>query len=289
MAAAPSQRGRPASTSSAADAVPRDDNDDLLKGAEKSGDAAAAAAALPPLKLRESPLFTRAPFILGTELCERLTYYGIAMNIITYLTGELGYSNSTAAALVNIWSGTCYLTPLLGALVADAWLGRCWTILSFCLVYLAGVVLLTLNAGVTALSMTWLFWVAMCALGCRRPRRVGDAPAAAPLFTILPPASPPTCRYCVALGTGGIKPCVSAFGADQFDETDPRQASIKTIEEALWISYSCASSHVSFFFLFPRLFRSFSSRATTTTSMRSWCVVEPRGAVVLEATRTSET
>ena len=29
--------------------------------------------------------------------------------------------------------------------------------------------------------------------------------------------------YLIALGTGGIKPCVSSFGADQFDDTDPRE------------------------------------------------------------------
>lgn len=77
MAAAPSKRGEAPSPFDAAVSAPRDD-EDLLKGAEKSGDVAAAAAALPPLKFRESPLFTRAPFILGTELCERLTYYGCA-------------------------------------------------------------------------------------------------------------------------------------------------------------------------------------------------------------------
>jgi solute carrier family 15 (peptide/histidine transporter), member 3/4 len=29
--------------------------------------------------------------------------------------------------------------------------------------------------------------------------------------------------YLIALGTGGIKPCVSSFGADQFDDTDPAE------------------------------------------------------------------
>lgn len=36
---------------------------------------------------------------------------GIATNIITYLTRQLGQSNSSAAASVNAWSGTCEPVP----------------------------------------------------------------------------------------------------------------------------------------------------------------------------------
>ena len=34
--------------------------------------------------------------------------------------------------------------------------------------------------------------------------------------------------YLIALGTGGIKPCVSSYGADQFDDTDPAEKEHKS-------------------------------------------------------------
>jgi dipeptide/tripeptide permease len=41
-----------------------------------------------------------------------------------------------AANNVTNWSGTCYITPLIGAFLADAYLGRFWTIASFMVIYI---------------------------------------------------------------------------------------------------------------------------------------------------------
>ena len=61
------------------------------------------------------------------ELFERMAYYGIASNLIIYLTDKLHQGTVEASNNVTNWSGTVFLTPLLGAYVADAYLGRYWT------------------------------------------------------------------------------------------------------------------------------------------------------------------
>ncbi|XP_043695862.1 protein NRT1/ PTR FAMILY 8.3-like [Telopea speciosissima] len=141
------------------------------------------------------------PFILGTECSERLAYYGIAKNLVTYLTHKLHEGNVSAARNVNTWQGTCYITPLIGAFLADAYWGRYWTVAVFSTIYFIGMSTLTLSASVF-----------------KPPDCVGF---------VCPPATPAEQAifffglYLIALGTGGIKPCVSSFGADQFDDTDP--------------------------------------------------------------------
>ncbi|CAI9298605.1 unnamed protein product [Lactuca saligna] len=148
------------------------------------------------------------PFILGNECCERLAYYGMSTNLVNYLADRLDQGNVRASINVTNWSGTCYVTPLLGAFLADAYLGRYWTIAVFSIIYFFGMTLLTLTACVKGLEPT-------CNdTGCH-PTSTQTAVA----FVAL---------YLIALGTGGIKPCVSSFGADQFDETDKSERKKKS-------------------------------------------------------------
>lgn len=71
----------------------------------------------------------------GNECCERLAYYGMSTNLVNYLKSRLNRRNVAAVNNVTNWSGTCYVTPLLGAFLADAYLGRYWTIASFSIIY----------------------------------------------------------------------------------------------------------------------------------------------------------
>lgn len=72
----------------------------------------------------------------GTFFCERLAYYGIATNLVTYLTTKLHEGLVSAARNVTTFQGTCYLTPLIGSFFADAYWGRYWTIAVFYGIYL---------------------------------------------------------------------------------------------------------------------------------------------------------
>ncbi|XP_058731210.1 protein NRT1/ PTR FAMILY 8.3-like isoform X2 [Vicia villosa] len=149
------------------------------------------------------------PFILGNECCERLAFFGITTNLVTYLTTKLHEGNVSAARNVSVWQGTCYLTPLIGAVLADGYWGRYWTIAIFSMIYFVGMSILTISASVPSL----------------KPAECSGS--------VCPPASPLQYYlfyfglYVIALGTGGVKACVSSFGADQFDETDPKERARK--------------------------------------------------------------
>ncbi|KAI8467277.1 MAG: POT family-domain-containing protein [Monoraphidium minutum] len=168
---------------------------------DAGSDGAAGGA---PVQERRNRLVAACSCILGAETAERLAYYGLATNLSLYAKGFLGYPAAEATSMLQAWKATVYLTPLLGAYLADAYLGRFWVILLFSSLYLVGL------SGVTA---------------------VNAVPSVAPRFHATPLGGSfrPTralfwaAMYLIALGSGGIKSCVSSFGGDQFREDSARE------------------------------------------------------------------
>ncbi|KAK3409854.1 hypothetical protein EUGRSUZ_J01932 [Eucalyptus grandis] len=154
-----------------------------------------------PADKRKTGTWKACPFILGNECCERLAFYGMGANLVLYFKLHLHQHGTTASNNLTNWAGTCYITTLIGAFFADAYLGRYWTIACFSIIYVFGMTLLTLSASVSGL----------------KPSCTGKDNCHA---TNIQSAVCFIALYLIALGSGGIKPCVSSYGADQFDDAD---------------------------------------------------------------------
>ncbi|OEL17210.1 Protein NRT1/ PTR FAMILY 8.5 [Dichanthelium oligosanthes] len=131
-----------------------------------------------------------------------MAFFAIGKNLVTFLTGELHETNVDAARNVSTWIGSCFLTPVIGAFLADTYWGRYKTIVIFLLLYTTGMLILTVSAFLPLIMDL--------------PNNSGIRRIAVYLGL-----------YLVALGTGGIKPCTSALGADQFDGADPVERATK--------------------------------------------------------------
>ncbi|ONK62100.1 uncharacterized protein A4U43_C07F360 [Asparagus officinalis] len=138
----------------------------------------------PALK-RNTGRWRACPYILANECCERLAYYGMSTNLVNYMKEYLNQGNTGAANNVTNWSGTCYITPLLGAFVADAYFGRYKTIASFMMVYIIGLTLLTMTSSVKGLKPT-------CHDGVCHPTSAQSAVVFVALYLIKPGGSPLT-------------------------------------------------------------------------------------------------
>lgn len=74
-------------------------------------------------------------FFAGYEAFERMAFYGVASNLVVYLTTQLHEDNVSSVRNVNNWSGAVWMTPILGAYIADSYLGRFWTFTVSSLIY----------------------------------------------------------------------------------------------------------------------------------------------------------
>ncbi|TYH91899.1 hypothetical protein ES332_A13G144700v1 [Gossypium tomentosum] len=168
-----------------------------------------------PVHRSNSGGWTSASFIIAVEVAERFAYYGISSNLITYLTGPLGLSTAAAAAQVNSWSGVATLLPLLGAFLADSFLGRYRTIILASLVYILGLGLLTLSATLPSVTTS----------GAPNADNVTLNTSSMLQYQVILFFFS---LYLVAFGQGGHKPCVQPFGADQFDAEHPVECKAKS-------------------------------------------------------------
>ncbi|XP_010683224.2 protein NRT1/ PTR FAMILY 5.10 [Beta vulgaris subsp. vulgaris] len=165
-----------------------------------------------------------ASFIIGMEIAERIAYYGITSNLISYLTGPLGESTASAAANVNAWTGFGCLFPVVGAIVADSFLGRYRTIVVSSFIYILGLALLTLSA-ILPYTSSVNYKKTTIGMLCDSPH-----------FQII---SIFFSLYLVSIGQSGHRPCVQAFGADQFDGQNFHESKAKSSFFNWWYMGMC--------------------------------------------------
>ncbi|CAF4809469.1 unnamed protein product [Rotaria sp. Silwood1] len=140
--------------------------------------------------------------IVICELCERFAFYGLSGLFQNYIQfplptandtqpGALDRGQQTATALTNFFRFFAYVTPILGAILADQFWGKYKTIIVSCVVYMIGLVILLLTSIPPAIDKGVAFpglIVAMVILG---------------------------------FGTGGVKSNVSPLMAEQYSRAKP--------------------------------------------------------------------
>jgi POT family proton-dependent oligopeptide transporter len=127
------------------------------------------------------------PYIIGNEFAERFSFYGMKAILMVFMTTAMVthegakdlMSDTEASKWTHAFISVVYFTPLIGALLADLWLGKYKTIIALSLIYCLGHLALAFDN-----TRSGLF------LG----------------LTL------------ISIGSGGIKPCVSAHVGDQFGQ-----------------------------------------------------------------------
>lgn len=147
-----------------------------------------------------------SPALFGAAMFEAVVNLSIAFNLNLYLLGPMHlHPIHAATALSNYW-GASYLTSLLGGFMSSAFLGNYWTIIVAMLIELVGVALLIISSAIAPLMPECVK---------NKLSRGPCLPANATQYGV--------CMfsvYLIAVGAGCIRPCLSAFGGDQFDQED---------------------------------------------------------------------
>ncbi|XP_062186930.1 protein NRT1/ PTR FAMILY 8.3-like isoform X2 [Phragmites australis] len=126
-----------------------------------------------------------------------MAFNGIGTNLVVYLRSVLHDGIASSASTVSLWYGTSFFVPILGAGIADTYLGNYKTVLISLIMYLLGMVLITLA---TFMPYTPVLCDVSSCLSSNETQTL--------LFSGL---------YLTAIGCGGVRSALLPFGADQFD------------------------------------------------------------------------
>ena len=129
------------------------------------------------------------PYIIGNELAERFSFYGMKCILIIFMTQYLindnnaldPMSDTEATKWYHLFTSAVYFTPIFGALLSDVFIGKFKTILLLSIIYCFG----HLSLAIDETRFGLIIGLSL-----------------------------------ISIGAGGIKPCVSAHVGDQFGKTN---------------------------------------------------------------------
>lgn len=160
------------------------------------------ATAAPAFPDPQAPIPRQIRYIIGNEGCERFSFYGMRNILTVFLVSSLllylpeSERARGAKDIFHTFVIGVYFFPLLGGWLADRFYGKYNIIFWLSLVYCAGQACLAMFV-----TNRTGFYIG---LGL------------------------------IALGSGGIKPCVAAFVGDQFDQTNKHRAKV-VFDAFYWI------------------------------------------------------
>ncbi|XP_019196753.1 PREDICTED: protein NRT1/ PTR FAMILY 1.2 [Ipomoea nil] len=163
----------------------------------------AAGTATFPREARSKGGLVTMPFVIANEALEKVSSYGLAPNMILYLMKDYGMGVTKGQNLLFFWSAATNFMPLLGAFVADSYLGRFLTIALGSVFSFLGMVVLWLTAMIRQLRPA-----------CTQLGQPCKTASPAQYFVLI------SSFVLMSIGAGGIRPCSLAFGADQLDKKD---------------------------------------------------------------------
>ncbi|XP_027344692.1 protein NRT1/ PTR FAMILY 1.2-like [Abrus precatorius] len=161
-----------------------------------------ASQSIPQPQRKKGGLVTM-PFIIANEALARVATIGLLPNMIMYLTGSYKFHLAKGTQVLLLSSASSNLTPVVGAFIADSYLGR----------FLA----VGLGSIITFLGMTLMWLTAM--IPQARPRPCNPATERCKSATAGQTTMLFTSFALMSIGNGGLS-CSLAFGADQVNRKD---------------------------------------------------------------------